>query len=243
MRNPRDCCSSQVSKPNLAGKTVDMHMRPPMKIVSERILALWWCAIIFLIASLPASPFIIIPEAKTIGANHYEIVSDNRAAVLGSNSLEHFVKLKAGIGQYADLGVYADLHKHAAPLLLWNAKYTISAPANNKSAFGLGFSALGSNSTWSTYVVDMHKIGTAEMDYGLLQNASGTGFFIGIEGNPTKRVQLMIDYVAGHSTTVSLGARYYAGEHWSIRLGEIFLSGNNPQIHFEIKYSGMCKQH
>lgn len=198
---------------------------------------------VLLNASLPAFSFIIIPEAKTLGASRYEIASDNRSEVLGSNGLEHFVKLKAGIGQYADLGIYADLHKHAAPLLLWNGKYTISAPSDNKSAFGLGFSALGSHSTWSTYMVAMHKIGTAEMDCGLSQSATGTGFFIGIEGNPVKHVQLMLDYADSHTSTVSFGARYFAGKNWSIRLGEICLSNDSPQIHFEIKYSGMYGPH
>jgi hypothetical protein len=182
-----------------------------------------------------ASRLIIIPTARTIREGTYNLSLERRGSLLNTDQQPQWsIKGKWGFRR-SEAGVNLDRDTNNKYRLRFNGKYFIRLGPNDDSALAFGFQSLGVDTSWTTYSVVSHRISKADLHLGIFNSSEGLNWFTGADYLIIPRLDLMADYVNSEEIEWSLGFEYELAEHWSVKAGTRFQSGETNTV-IELKY-------
>ncbi|MHB9037565.1 MAG: hypothetical protein ACYC64_12935 [Armatimonadota bacterium] len=183
------------------------------------------CAAVELVILQPVfalSKIIVVPTARTIGANRYQVDITHKEPLFDASALSFDIGVKAGIGKRGQLETKVPLQGNGDNVLFFG-KYTFAVASEARIALAVGIENVGNGSQAVPYLVSSCMFEPVDFTAGVARGASGVArFFTGIDYQVGKRLHILADYNTGNHNTentvyASAGFQYVFSGDWSLK--------------------------
>lgn len=210
--------------------------------MSDRLNVVLACLALVLAAAAPAAgvtKILIVPTARTIGANRYSIDLDRKEPLFDASLQRLNLTGKIGIGERVQLEAKAPLELQSDRAVLFSGKYTFILEDNKRTAAALGFENLGHGSQVAPYLALSRLYTPVDVTIGVSRGAeSKMAYYTGIEYRPNERLHVLADYNTGGMAFAAGGFQYDFSRLWSVKGGLEFQHGEATDTLFKVIYNG-----
>lgn len=184
--------------------------------------------------AIAMTKIIIVPTARTMGANRYGIDLDRKAPLFNASDRKLDISPKIGLGERVQLEAKIPLEGSS---VLFAGKYMFATTDKNATAAAIGIENVGEGSAAVSYLALSHLFKPVDLTIGGADGGDSGVFFTGVDIQTSKKMHVLADYNTGSKFYTSAGFQYEFTKHLGIKTGIKVPREGKADLVIKLQYS------